>query len=242
MMSRNTIAIILLGTLLLGGGTAAGGYLLGQGIVMARVADRSVVVKGLVEKEVRADLATWSIRYTATGNALEDIQTKMGADGAALREFLTEEGFRPDEITTARLEVTDLLAQTYRQPNLEKARYIVAQTIQVRSVDVARVDVTSRKIGDVVKRGIILSDNGGPSYFFTGLNLIKPDMIAAATLNARRAAARFAEVSGAEVGDIRHASQGVFQILPRDRGNQTQRKVIDKIVRVVATVRYALKR
>jgi hypothetical protein len=56
--------------LLLGGGAAAGCYLLGEGIVTARISDRSVVVKGFAEKDVRADLATWSIRFRATGDAL----------------------------------------------------------------------------------------------------------------------------------------------------------------------------
>ena len=69
-MSRNTIFVILTVALLLGGGAAAGCYLLGEGIVTARISDRSVVVKGFAEKDVRADLATWSIRFRATGDAL----------------------------------------------------------------------------------------------------------------------------------------------------------------------------
>jgi len=242
MMSRNTIAIILLGTFLLGGGTAAGGYLLGQGIITARISDRSVVVKGLAEKEVRANLANWSIRYTATGDALETVQAKVEADGAAVRAFLIDAGFRPEEIKSARLEVTDLLAQSYRQKISDKARYIVAQTMRVRSVDVARVNATSGKIGMLVKRGIVVSDYGGPSYFFTGLNQVKPDMITMATRNARSAAARFAEDAGTRVGNIRHARQGVFQILPRDRGTGSERSAIEKTIRVVTTVNYALKR
>lgn len=241
-MSRKMIAIVLMGTFLLGGGTAAGGYLLGQGIVAARNSDRSVVVKGLAEKEVRADLATWSIRYTATGDALESVQAKVEADGVAVRAFLIDAGFRPEEIASARLDVTDLLAQTYRQKNFDKARYIVAQTVRVRSVDVARVNAASGTIGSLVKRGVVVSDYGGPSYFFTGLNQIKPDMIATATRNARSAAARFAQDSGTRVGGIRHASQGVFQILSRDRGTGAERSAIEKTIRIVTTVNYALDR
>jgi uncharacterized protein len=159
-----------------------------------------------------------------------------------VREFLVDAGFRPEEIKPARLEVTDLLAQTYRQKNFDKARYIVAQTMRVRSVDVARINATSGKIGSLVKRGVVVSDYGGPSYFFTGLNQIKPDMIAMATRNARSAAARFAQDAGTRVGGIRHASQGVFQILPRDRGDGNERSAIEKTIRIVATVNYALDR
>ncbi len=239
-MSRNTILVILAAALLLGGGAAAGGYLLGEGIVTARISDRSVVVKGLAEKDVRADLATWSIRFTATGDALESVQARVEGDGAAVRDFLVAAGFRPDEIASARLEVTDLLAQTYRQKNLEKARYIVARTMRVRSLNVGLVNIASGQIGELVKRGIVVSDYGGPSYFFTGLNRVKPDMIAEATRNARLAAARFAADSESRVGGIRYASQGTFEILPRDRGTGSERGTIEKTIRVVTTVNYAL--
>ena len=39
-------------------GIVLGGYLLGNGLVRAREADRSVTVRGLAERDVTADLAT----------------------------------------------------------------------------------------------------------------------------------------------------------------------------------------
>lgn len=236
------IAVVLLTALMIGGGAAAGGYLLGMGIVTAQTSNRSVVVKGLAEKEVTADLATWSIRFTATGDALDAVQAKVDKDSAAIREFMIAAGFRAEEVSLARLEVTDLLAQTYRGERIGKDRYIVAQTIRVRSVDVARIKATSARVGDLVKLGIVVSDGGGPFYFFTGLNFVKPEMIAKATRNARVAAARFAKDSGSRVGEIRRASQGVFQILPRDRGNGPENRSIEKTVRIVATINYELAR
>jgi uncharacterized protein len=47
-------------------GLVIGGYLLGNGLVRAKDADRSVTVRGLAEKDVTADLATWTIAYSAT--------------------------------------------------------------------------------------------------------------------------------------------------------------------------------
>lgn len=241
-MTRRMITVILLTALMIGGGAAAGGYLLGRGIVSAQTAVRSVVVKGLAEKEVLADLATWSIRFTATGDALDGVQSTVDKDSAAIRAFLIAAGFRKEEISLARLEVTDLLAQAYRRERIDKERYIVAQTIRIRSGDVARIKATSGRVGDLVKLGIVVSDGGGPLYFFTGLNFVKPEMIAKATRNARVAAARFAKDSGSRVGAIRRARQGVFQILPRDRGNGPENRSIEKTVRIVATVNYELER
>jgi hypothetical protein len=66
-------------------------------------------------------------------------------------------------------------------------------------------------------------------------------MIAEATKNARAAAEQFARDSGSKLGGIVRANQGVFEILPRDKAPMLQQdKQIDKTVRVVATLDYAL--
>lgn len=65
-------------------------------------------------------------------------------------------------------------------------------------------------------------------------------MIAEATKSAREAAQKFAEDSGAKVGDIKNAYQGLFQIMARDEDNAMESSVIDKRVRVVTTVEYYL--
>ena len=41
-------------------GMIVGGYLLGNGLMRAKEADRSVTVRGLAERDVTADLATWT--------------------------------------------------------------------------------------------------------------------------------------------------------------------------------------
>jgi len=46
-------------------GLIAGGYAIGSGVRGFRTADRYVSVKGIAEKEVKADLALWPLRVTA---------------------------------------------------------------------------------------------------------------------------------------------------------------------------------
>ena len=77
---------------------------------------------------------------------------------------------------------------------------------------------------------------------FTGLNALKPEMIAEATSRAREAAVQFARDSRSEIGGIRRANQGVFEILPRDQAaGITEESQMIKTVRVVSTIDYALK-
>ena len=87
--------------------------------------------------------------------------------------------------------------------------------------------------------------NGGttgyPEYVYTKLNDIKPGMIAEATKSARESATQFAGDSGTNVGGIKDAYQGIFEILPRDSNNGYQeRGERFKTVRVVSTIRFYL--
>src|SRR5690606_10654444 len=103
-----------------------------------------------------------------------------------------------------------------------------------------RVQATTRALNDLVRQGVVLQDFAGPTYVFTKLNDVRPTMIAEATASARTGAAQFAKDSGTPLGPIQQATQGSFQILPRDGfGDESQSP--DKKVRVVTTIRYRLK-
>jgi hypothetical protein len=105
----------------------------------------------------------------------------------------------------------------------------------------------SQKVGDLVRQGVVLSTRGdyegsGPTFLFTKGNDVKPAMIAEATSRAREAATQFARDSKSSLGGIRRATQGLFEILPRDEAPGLRGEgQIDKRVRVVTTVEYLLK-
>jgi hypothetical protein len=232
----------LVAALLLGAGIAISGWFVGDGFLQGRKGDRFVSVKGLAEREVKADLAVWPLRFVATGNDLGAVQQQIVRDAGLMRDFLAASGFAPEAFESQSLQVVDRLAQQYQQGQVE-SRFIIAQTITLRSADVDRMAGLTGRLGELVAAGLVLSDenqwNAGPTYVFTGLNALKPAMIAEATASARAGAEQFAADSGSRVGGIRRASQGVFQILARDDipGLQ-QEKEIHKMVRVVSTLDY----
>lgn len=234
----------LAAALLVAVGVALAGWFVGDGFLKGRKGDRYVTVKGLAEREVKADLAVWPLRFVATGNELGAVQRKIESDARLVREFLAANGFPPEAFESQSLQVTDRLAQQYQQGQVE-SRFIIAQTITLRSGDVDRVAGLAGRLGELVAAGLVLSDenqwNAGPTYAFTRLNDLKPAMIAAATANAREGAEQFAADSGSRVGTIRRANQGVFQILPRDDipGAQEGKEIL-KTLRVVSTIEYLL--
>ena len=232
----------VLAAVILGLGLLGAGYLVGRGFERGRAADRYVTVKGLAEAFVSADLAVWPLRVTATGDDLGRVQDRIDADLATISGFLTEQGIEPEALQPQRVEVTDLLAQPYRPEGAGENRFILAQTVIVRTEQVDLVARLNQLTGELVKRGVVLTDAGGPTYLFTRLNEIKPEMLAEATRNARISAEQFAADSGSAIAGIRRASQGLFEILARDPApGLFEPNQLDKQVRVVSTIEYRLR-
>jgi len=232
-------------------GMVIGGWALGSQIKATRLSDRYVTVKGLVEKQVKSDLAIWPIRFKAAGNELAALHARADADRQIVQEFLTQQGMQSTEIELGVLRVVDTQAREYGGADRSPYRYIVEQRVTVRTPRVDQAAAAAQKTALLLQKGIILE--GGPgegvTYKFTGLNSIKPDMITEATRNARAAADRFAADSGSNVGSIRMANQGVFSIVDADSGGQPDDGAygysggdssIVKTVRVVTTVQYYL--
>lgn len=227
---------------LIGLGVAVGGGLVAFGLIEARTGDRRVTVRGLAERDAKADLAILPLRFTQSGDDLAAVQASIDADIVKVRGFLAAQGFKPGEIDLGRLEVVDNNAREYG-PQTVRARFILAQTLMVRSVDVDRVQSATRSLSDLVRQGVVLQDFRGASYLFTQLNAVRPAMIKAATASARSGAAQFAEDSGARLGGIQSATQGSFEIQPRDPSSDGQGPdaSVNKRLRVVTTVTYALR-
>jgi len=222
------------------------GWFIGNGFYKGRAADRYVTVKGVSERDVTADVALWPLRFVATDDDLAKAQADISASAGKTLDFLLKQGIKAEEVEPQQLTVKDQYADPYRSGPVQ-SRYIIEQTMMVRTERCQVVAEASRAVGDLVASGVVLSSQGsygggaGPTFLFTGLTGLKPEMIAEATANARSAAEQFAKDSGSETGKIRKANQGVFVILARDRApGISESNQINKTVRVVSTVEYYL--
>ena len=223
-------------------GLAAGGWFMSKGLADLRTGDRYVSVKGSAEKVVDADLVVWPLAHTVSGNDLGEVQRGLEANTAAIRDFFKTAGFGDDEIVVAPARLEDRWAYAYGE-NKPPERYRYSTTVTLRTTKVGKAMEALRRTGDLLAKGVILGGNGGegdspngPEFNYTKLNDIKPALIAEATANARKSAEQFAKDSGARVGGIRTANQGVVDISNRDAGSPQVKKV-----RVVSTVEYFLR-
>lgn len=233
----------LLPTVLLAIALIVSACLIMEGLTALGTGDRYVTVKGVAEREVQADLALWPLRFVATGNSLADAQASARASREAIMAFLKLQAIDTDSVALQRLDVADSQANPYQNTSGQQ-RFTIRQTLMVRSDDIARIQQAAQGISELVNSGVALSAEygaSGPTYLFKSLNSIKPAMIAEATTAAREAAQQFAQDAGTDLGRLRRANQGVFQVLPRDQapGVQEGQQPV-KTVRVVATVEYYL--
>ena len=232
MQSRPVLAAIVIAL-----GLAGAGWLAANGMARLRTADRFVTVKGSAEKIVNADLVVWPLAQSVGGNDLTAVQAQLEANTRTIRDFLIQAGFGDGEIVLSPPRLEDRWAYAFGD-NRPPERFRYSNTVTLRTARVQEALAALRRSGDIVARGVMLNteEGGGPQFDYTQLNAIKPALIAEATANARKSAEQFAKDSGARLGGIRTANQGVVSIENRDAGSPQIKKI-----RVVTTVDYFLK-
>ena len=223
--------------LLIAGGLGAGGYFIGHGISHRNDSSRGISVKGLSEKEVPASVAIWMIAYSSTGNDLAEINGKLANSTEAVRDFLKSSGFDEKDIAIQPPLVRDL-SLNERDKDAEPliARYSATQSVLLRTSKVDLVKPAVAAVSKLIAAGVELSGRNEPDYSFDRINEIKPEMIAEATKNARIAAEQFSRDAATQLGGLRSAQQGWFQVESRDVATPER-----KIVRVVVEVEFEVK-
>lgn len=215
------------------------GMMMPRAVDKFRSFDRTVNVKGLCEKEVKADKVIWPVVYRVMADDVQSVYDQTDSNNAAIIAFLKAGGIKDSEITVSVPEISDKYATEYGS-NDRAFRYIAKNVITVYTSDVDAVLALMSRQSDLLKKGIVTGGSNqweNPVEFkYEGLNEIKPEMIEEATRNAREAAEKFAKDSDSRLGKIRTANQGTFTIENRDSNTPYIKKV-----RVVTSVTYYLK-
>jgi uncharacterized protein len=244
------LAALIVGACLLVG-LAAGGYFIGKGGARFKADIRTVSVKGLVEKEVKADQAIWRLDFRRASQDLKEADASIRADREAAVAFLKNQGFKNEEISPQPMRAIDKLARDYSQAQENsQLRYVVTTAVLVTT---SNVDLVTKAVGrteELLKAGVLLDgqQDGGaanPRYVLVAFNALRPQLLAEATKNARSIAQQFAADSGAQVGNIRSANQGSIQIFGTDGNDESAAysptSTPSKKIRVVSTFEFELK-
>jgi hypothetical protein len=197
-------------------GLTTSGYALGDGFRRYKLAEqRTVTVRGVSERNVTADLATWSIAFSHEGTELGPVQLSVDQQARLVRTFFQRAGFRPGDVADTDVSLSREQPTDNDGNPVGAQKLTVRRSMQLRTNDVMKSRAAYANQAELLRAGVELSGSS-ISYTFTKLNDLKPKMIAEANQNARRSAEQFAHDSGAAVGRIKTASQGYFSVGARD--------------------------
>ena len=214
--AQDSRAVILGAVAIFAVGLTTSGYALGDGLRRSKMAEhRSVTVRGVSERNVTADLATWSVSFSHEGTELAPVQQSVDQQASAIRAFFRRAGFRPEEITDSGVSLNREQPRDRDGNPVGPQKLTVSRSIQLRTSDVTKARLAYARQAELLRDGVELSGTN-ISYTFTRLNSLKPQMIAEATRNARDSAEQFARDSGVRVGRLKTASQGYFSVGARD--------------------------
>lgn len=251
MNDKNKLLIIAISIVI---GFVITGFFIGKSIERFKKEDRYISVKGFSEREVKANFAVWTIKTRITTNDLIEGSKNIEDSKGKIIEFLLNNGIKKNEVIQQNLSVTDKLARDYGNNDVGAYRYIIENSIQVRTENVDTIQYVSKQTDKLLKAGVLIADNTdyNPSvkYLFTGLNDIKPLMLSEATQNAKKAAIEFTRESDVRLGKLKKANQGLFSIVDRDysiispsnEGGYYAPSVNDiyKKVKVVVNIEYSI--
>lgn len=177
---------------------------------------RTISVKGMASRDFTSDLAVWNVTLKAHAVDPQSGFQMLEGQRKQVMDFLTTNGFKAEEIEPQNVTYYEVQDSYYDEglgrTIYRKDGYMVSQSITITSMDIAKVDKTSKSIGNLIAQGIT-AESAAPEFYYTKLADLKQEMLGAAAADARTRAKQIAEESHAGLGKLRKANMGVFQIL-----------------------------
>lgn len=209
-----------------------------------------ITVKGLAEANFKATQGAWQISVGAWGGTYADAMQNNQANLNTAVRFLREQGFTEQEREITTISVSENTEYYVDENGKERSRkngFNAYRSILLSTKDLAKLQTALAQIQNLRAENQNI-DFSAPEYYLENLETIKRDLIAKATQDAYVRAEEFAKTSNVKVGLLKSASQGSFDIKAAnaadddtsDYGGSYSTSTIDKKVRLVVTIQYAI--
>lgn len=226
-------------------GMVVSAWLVGNTIRHVKMSNDTITVKGYAEMGVTADTGLWRGKLVARGVTLEDAYRELELGVQRFLEFSGEQGIDVSliELDPANSYVNHPVINGQVQTGQIES-YTLERQFRYSSDNVVRIAEISRASADLLRRGVDLQ-TWPPEFYVSAIDDVKLELLSQATSNALQRAERLARSSGVEVGRLRSARQGVFQITPINSTSVSDygmydTQTIDKTAKAVVTATYAI--
>lgn len=178
-----------------------------------------ISVTGLGSKDFVSDLIVWSGSFVKRNENLKEAYIALDADRESIKNYLISKGIKGDKIVFSAVDIEKEFDDIYDgQGNKTRSVFLgyrLMQNIQIESSEVDKVEGISRQVSELINSGIEFYSNP-PAYYYTKLAALKIEMIAQATTDANVRAKSIAENAGSNIGKLKKADMGVFQIIAQN--------------------------
>ena len=190
MESKHVLVSKVITSLFLCIGIIWGAYYLGKGVENKGRPEGSIAVKGSGSQDFTADLIVLEGYFSVENDDLQLGFAESSRQKDELEAFLVDLGVPASAITFQAATYAELQRDVYNDTGKwlgYESYFRLRQNFEMRSNDVASVEKASRKISDVLDKGILINIYS-PRYYYTKLADLKHEMIKKATEDARQRA------------------------------------------------------
>lgn len=172
-------------------------------------------VTGLGKKDFKSDLIVWNGSFSRKSFDLKEAYAQLKKDRENITKYLTSKGVKKDEIVFSSVDIHKEYDYSYDENGNQHSAFsgfLLTQRVDIESKEVEKIENIAREITELIHLGVELYSNS-PQYYYTKLSELKIEMIASATEDARIRAEQIATNAGANIGELKSAQMGIFQII-----------------------------
>lgn len=174
----------------------------------------TITVTGLGETEFTSDLIVIEGEIRTEDYEAADAYSELERSRSKVVSFLVEKGVKEECISFDMPNSYELHRSQYENGDYVGdifAGYKIRLNYTIESEDIDTVESAARELTSLFAEGIDISVEN-PMYYFSGLEDVKLKLLAEAASDARERALNIANSSEAELGKLKTARAGVFQI------------------------------
>ena len=209
-------------SLIIGLCVVATGAILGNAFKKRNATQDSISVVGLGAKQFTSDEILFSGSYAAKAMDAKEAYAIINADKEKVKSFFVSRGFKANEVifSGVNFEKSYRTLTTQTDNNNTKTEqifdgYIAKQSVTLSSKKnpelMKRIEDVADQTSELVNSGIEFNPNA-IQYTYSDLPSLKHDLIEKATQDAKERAQKIVKTASGDLGKLKTASMGVFQI------------------------------
>lgn len=209
------------------------------------MASQTVTVKGYAERKIVSDFAVWRGSFGVADVNLVSAYSKIEDDLKKVLAYLENNGIKKESVAISSVNLITQYKVTAEGAQTNQIEgYNLSQTVTVRSENIDQLDRLSRESTELIKNNIGFTSQA-PEYYYTKIDDLKIEMLGEAAADAKARALKLAQSTGSQVGALRSAQQGVFQITPENSTSVSDYGEYDvssirKSIKAIVTMQFSI--